>query len=198
MELVVRKQHVQITTFSVLDSNVVSASYRPILRKGDSDYSLGPVIPVKPGNLITEEMIEVSFLLKNNEVKKDFFVQVYTPSPKYHATEAPEKPGIPLNVLVLGIDSLSDANAIRKLPEVVKFLKENNAMFFKGHTIVGDGTTAQLTAMLTGKHIEEQYEARTGKPGAKPLDDWTWIFRQMKGVFKTNDVILATQFFFVN
>ena len=163
---------------------MVSASYRPVLRNGDFGYTLGREKPVNSEVPIKEEMIEVSFRLRSGVIKRDFFVQVYTPNPKYRATEAPKKPGIPLNVLVLGIDSLSDANAIRKLPEVVKFLTENNAMFFKGHTIVGDGTTAQLTAMLTGKHIEEQYEARTGKPGAKPLDGWTWIFKQLKGLSK--------------
>ena len=160
---------------------MVSASYRPILRKGDFSYTLGPKVPVKPKTPITDEMIEVSFRLKNGQIKKDSLIQIATENRKYD-TKHSKKPGIPLNILVLGIDSLSYANAIRKLPKVVEFLKQNNALFFSGHTIVGDGTTPQLTAMLTGKYIEEQYEARTGMPGAKPVDGWTWIFKQLKGV----------------
>ena len=127
-------------------------------------------------------MIEVSFRLKNDKTKKDFFLQIAKESRRY-VNGSSKKPGIPLNILVLGIDSLSYGNTIRKLPNVVEFLKQNNALFFSGHTVVGDGTTPQLTAMLTGKHVEEQYEARTGKPGAKPLDGWTWIFKQLKGEF---------------
>jgi hypothetical protein len=159
---------------------VVSASYRAILRKNDFSHTLGPEVQIKPDSNITDEMIEVSFRLKNNQAKKDFLLQIVTKNRKY-VDDPLKKPGIPLNILVLGIDSLSYANTIRKLPKVVEFLKENNAQFFSGHTVVGDGTTPQLTAMLTGKHVEEQYEARTGKPGAKPLDGWTWIFKQLKG-----------------
>ena len=159
---------------------MISTSYRPILRKGDFSFSLGPVKELNPNNTISEEMVEVSFRLKNGDLKKDFFLQVATENNKYD-TKSSKQPGIPLNILVLGIDSLSYANAIRKLPDVVDFLNKNNALFFNGHTISGDGTTPQLTAMLSGKHLEEQYEARTGKPGARTIDGWTWIFKQLKG-----------------
>ena len=125
-------------------------------------------------------MLEVSFRLKNGELRKDFLLQIATQNPHFDPIPT-KKPGIPLNVLVLGIDSLSYANTFRKLPKLVDFLKTNNALFFTGHTIVGDGTTPQLTAMLTGRRVEDQYEARTGKRGAKPIDRWTWIFKQLKG-----------------
>ena len=166
--------------FSSLDPNVVSASYRPILRKGDFSYRVGPETPLNRTSVIPEEMIQVSFRLKNSEIKNDFFLQVATKNSKYY-TKSSKKPGIPLNILVIGIDSLSYGNAVRKLPNVVEFLNKNNALFFNGHTIAGDGTTPQLTAMLTGKHVKEQYEARTGEPGARTIDDWTWIFKQLKG-----------------
>ncbi len=165
---------------------MVSASYRPILRKGDFSYTLGPEVRIKPNIPISDEMIQVSFRLKNGRVKKDFLLQIATQNRKY-VTEPTKKPGIPLNILVLGIDSLSYANTIRKLPKVVEFLKKNDALFFTGHTIVGDGTTPQLTAMLTGKYIKEQYEARTGEPRAEPVDGWTWIFKQLKGVLNFVD-----------
>ena len=47
---------------------------------------------------------------------------------------------------------------------------------------MGDGTTPQLTAMLTGKPVEEQYESRTGMANARPIDGWTWIFKELKGI----------------
>ena len=42
----------------------------------------------------------------------------------------------------------------RALPKVYKFLKDDlNSYIFNGYSIVGDGTTPQLTAMLTGLYV---------------------------------------------
>ena len=49
-----------------------------------------------------------------------------------------------------------------------------------GETIVGDGTTAQLCAMLTGIAEEEQPEARRSEPNATTVDNWRWIFRVLR------------------
>lgn len=93
-----------------------------------------------------------------------------------------KKPGIPLNILIIVFDSLSHANAQRKLPRAYKFLKEDLGSFiFNGHSIVGDGTTEQLAAMLTGLGELEQYESRRHRSNPKPVDDWTWIYKQLKG-----------------
>ena len=48
-----------------------------------------------------------------------------------------------------------------------------------GHTIVGDGTTAQLTAMLTGIPEKEQPEARRGFANTGPVDRWKFIFNDL-------------------
>ena len=45
---------------------------------------------------------------------------------------------------------------------------------------MGDGTTAQLCAMLTGIAEKEQPEARRSEPNAKTVDNWRWIFRDLK------------------
>lgn len=78
-------------------------------------------------------------------------------------------------------DSTSAAHFHRKMLKSVEFLKKDlKTIFFKGEGIVGDGTTAQLTAMLTGIAEEKQPEARRGKPGAKSVDNWRWIYRDFK------------------
>ena len=62
------------------------------------------------------------------------------------------KGGLDVNVLMIGLDSTSSAQMQRALPEVYKYLKnELSSHIFQGYSIVGDGTTPQLTAMLTGK-----------------------------------------------
>ncbi|KAK3749596.1 hypothetical protein QZH41_002777 [Actinostola sp. cb2023] len=88
-----------------------------------------------------------------------------------------KKSGIPVNIALIMFDSTSAANFIRKMPKTNDYLKTRPTVFMKGNTIVGDGTTAQLCAMLTGVPEEEQPEARRSKPNAKVVDDWKWVFR---------------------
>lgn len=74
--------------------------------------------------------------------------------------------GLPLNVLIIGIDSVSRANFVRKLPRVRSFLeKELSTYFMEGMSIVGDATTPILTAMLTGRDEAVLPEGRTSWPG---------------------------------
>ncbi|XP_028412791.1 uncharacterized protein LOC114535693 isoform X1 [Dendronephthya gigantea] len=166
-----------------LDPEVISANYRRIIRQGDFKFILGKSVPVPAMNTeekITDEFIEVEYLLKNKKNVKEIFLQ---PVPHEHLVKrkAEKQPGIPLNILIIGVDSLSHANTQRRLPNVYKYLKnELGAMFFNGHSIVGDGTTEQLTAMLTGQGELEQYESRRHHKNPKPVDGWSWIYKQLK------------------
>ena len=47
---------------------------------------------------------------------------------------------------------------------------------FQGHSVVGDGTTVNLNAMLTGKPLDEQPEGRVGYKNATHLDAHAWEF----------------------
>ena len=53
---------------------------------------------------------------------------------------------------------------------------------FEGHTAVGDGTTPQLLAMLTGQTEEELPESRVGYKGSRPVDNFPWIWNDFKKV----------------
>ena len=44
---------------------------------------------------------------------------------------------------------------------------------------ITSGTTAQLAAILTGSREEDMYEARARVSGARHIDDWPWIFKQL-------------------
>ena len=52
--------------------------------------------------------------------------------------------------------------------------------WFAGKTIVGDGTTAQLAAMLTGIAEKNQPEARRSESLSDTVDKWRWVFRDFK------------------
>src|SRR5689334_23083646 len=98
---------------------------------------------------------------------------------------------------MLGFDSTSHANFIRRLPLTLKWMEDNLQFYnhrqsqenelkqsvafeMNGFTIVGDGTTVQLTGMLTGKRPSDHYEGRSGHPDAKRIDDWPWIFKPLR------------------
>lgn len=184
----------QYTTVPFPDPNVVSATYRSILRQGDFKFILGKSVPLPKTEKIKDEFIEVDYLFKDGKHATEIFLQ---PVPHQHLLkrEAQKKPGIALNILILGIDSLAHANAQRKLPKVYEFLKKDlGAFIFNGHSIVGDGTTEQLAAMLTGLGELEQYESRRHRKNPRPVDGWTWIYKQLKGkryiTFKYKTIII--------
>ena len=173
----------------------MSASYQAIKRNGDFGVSLGNSVPVQPNAVITDDFLEVDFLLKNGTHVKEFFLQVVPRDDLLKRQATNKGPGLPLNILIICIDSLSHASARRKLPKIYDFLQhEVDAFIFNGHTVVGDGTTEQMTALLTGLKFSEQYEGRAGFKNARPLDEWTWIYKQLTGeCLIDNDFYYMTQ-----
>ena len=170
---------IQIINIFVADKDVRTATYRSITRKGDFAIIYGTSTPVNSNATITDEFLEVDVKLKDNSTAKEFLLHVV---PRENLKTKPIKPaGIPLNILVIGIDSLSHASTKRKLPKIYKFLQELDAYIFNGHVVTGDGTTQQLTPMMTGLAFSEQYEARSGFKDSAPLDGWSWIYKQLKG-----------------
>ncbi|KAL5107729.1 hypothetical protein TcWFU_005103 [Taenia crassiceps] len=113
-----------------------------------------------------------------------------------------------VNILLLGMDSLSRLAWLRYMPKTVQKLtfltQSRGAMFLKYH-IIGDGTTSNLLALLVGFFERELPESRrfasrllSGRGGLietqisgdkeykggdrTPLDEFPWIWKE----FKTN------------
>lgn len=111
-----------------------------------------------------------------------------------------------VNILLLGIDSLSRLAWLRYMPKTVRKLtsltQSRGAMFLKYH-IVGDGTTSNLLALLVGFFEKELPESRrfasrllSGRGGLietqisgdkeykggdkTPLDEFPWIWKEYK------------------
>ena len=83
-----------------------------------------------------------------------------------------------LNVALIMVESLSAAMFERSLPQTKKVLNNfEDSLYFKGHTIVGDGTTAQLCAILTGLNEQQLPEARVSYSNSKSVDSWPFIFK---------------------
>ena len=111
--------------------------------------------------------------------------------PRYCVVSAPERvlkdPSVQQILLSPNAtwkDQTSRATFQRLLPKSYKFLQDElQAFIFKGFSLVGEATTPQLTALLTGRTVEENceiHEARTGFAGARTVDEWPFIFKTLK------------------
>lgn len=133
------------------------------------------------GNVkVEDDFIQVDVMMPWGKAKSDVHMHVF---PKKEVLARPLKlGGIPLNVALIMFDSVSAANFRRKMPKSLEYLTNDlNSVLMQGETIVGDGTTAQLAAILTGIAESKQPEARRDMgDAAKPVDNWRWIFRDYK------------------
>ena len=128
---------------------------------------------------ITEEFVEV-LIAERDFIHSEHHIQVKA---KENIIETLEEKRIQskldYNVAFLMFDSQSAANFERKLTKTFNFLKnDNNSIIFKGHTINGDGTTAQLCALFVGMLEENLPEARRGHVLSNYVDKWPFIFKR--------------------
>ena len=129
---------------------------------------------------IEDDFVKVT-IIKDGEMHEEFLAQVVEKKKIINrAKQSIKKASLPYNVAFIMFDSQSKSNVIRKLPKIYDYLKKNkNTFIFDGQSIVGDGTTAQLSAMLAGALEWELPESRRGFAGAKPIDNWPFIFKNL-------------------
>lgn len=90
--------------------------------------------------------------LQNGEEYKDFFTFVQLNHSKRNINQNKKKK---INILVIGVDSVSRLNLHRQLPKTVNFLKAQNAVEMLGYNKVGDNTFPNVVPILTGLSVEE-------------------------------------------
>ena len=108
---------------------------------------------------INEDMIRVDVTTTSGEKQTDFHLKIY---PKSDVLKRQTMKGLAsMNVIMIGLDSTAHSHFQRKLGKVYEFLKNDLKSFiFNGYSIVGDGTTPALLALLTGRKEEELPEGR--------------------------------------
>ncbi|ESP04838.1 hypothetical protein LOTGIDRAFT_109590 [Lottia gigantea] len=85
-----------------------------------------------------------------------------------------------MNVLILGIDSMSQLSYRRKLPKTVKYLEKLKSTILNGYNIVGDATTAALIPILTGKAEFELPEVRKSEIDSEMVDVYPLIWKKFE------------------
>jgi hypothetical protein len=129
---------------------------------------------------------------KNNNKFKNIFASVKRVEQKVKKWEKGRKspdgmkmtrasPGArPPDLIMIGLDSLSQNAWKRYLPKTYKYLtKDLEGITLDGYNIVGDGTPQALLPILTGLTEYELPEARRSKPGAKVVDGHPWIWKNL-------------------
>ena len=179
----------EVITYHDRGAPITHLSFQTIHRSADGSdwgFRLGHRRPLKykgPVLKLNHDFIQVNSEFFGGMTQTDFHAQVI-PKPDVLQRTPLQRAGLPLNIVILGLDQTSHATFQRLLTSSYKFLRDElQAFMFKGFSLVGEATTPQLTALLTGRTVEkncEIHEARRGFEGARTVDEWPFIFKTFK------------------
>ena len=142
----------------------------PILHKGDPfpQHSLGPKKPIHDLTDVKDSDF-MAVTCKNGKTRgipkwrgrrrEDLVKRSKESWPPEEDTAAGAGERRPLQIMMISGDSQSSNEYQRGMPKSVQLLNEMGAIFFDGHGIVGDGTTANVAGALTGWN-----ELKSGAP----------------------------------
>ncbi|XP_065064122.1 uncharacterized protein LOC135690486 [Rhopilema esculentum] len=172
-----------------LKLNGVSNAYyeyirRPVNNDNRVQYGEKTMIPIPSGGLVdfqlklSEDFVRVTFT-KDNKRYEEFHAGIVEKNDVFKRAKLTKiEAKLPYNIALLMVDSQSASHWKRRMPKIYSYLKnDKNTFIFDGHTIVGDGTTAQLSAILAGGFECDFGESRRGYRGAEPVDKWPFIFK---------------------
>ncbi|CAL8077175.1 unnamed protein product [Calicophoron daubneyi] len=180
--------------------NHITCSFLPIYRSDDYKSLYGkPIENVKDGDKITWPSLMLLCQPRGNlDITKEvgwsekafrtqqryYFCGSYPPKKMPRAVQS-KQPAF--NVLLLGLDSISRVSALSYLPKTISYLKQlEDAKIMEMYNVVGDGTTANLMALLTGLFEHELPEARKSYQiqrtaiesyNVTVLDGYPWIWK---------------------
>ena len=146
----------------------LSCTYRPILRdpgpkdeRTDNKFSFGDYRKLEFGVPLKDEFLVVNCSVGDVPNFTQFIPLVpLKPDVEKVKSQKSETPSddTPLNIILVGIDSISKLNFLRHFEKTRKFLKEHLLHFeLKGYTKVADNTFPNLVPLLTGHFIEHYW-----------------------------------------
>ena len=101
----------------------------------DSGFLLGENEPLKfkqPAVNVSHDFVQINVEFFNGLIQTDFHAQVVA-KPEVQQRSALQKAGLPLNIIILGLDQTSHATFQRLLSSSYKFLRDElHAFMFKG------------------------------------------------------------------
>lgn len=145
------------------------------------------IILKQVSNLTFDKPLEIDFVktvcrfVSNPENKVQLFHEFLPLIPlktavEYRSTSLQQKLATrPLNVIFLGLDSISHLNFLRHFPNCQKFLPSSSSVFdMKGYTKVGDNTFPNIMPLLTGHFYQHYYNDVSNKSMFFDDVDFAW------------------------
>ncbi|GBL97188.1 hypothetical protein AVEN_144622-1 [Araneus ventricosus] len=150
-----------LETYYNITSEELVCYYQPIYRKHEEEssvredsYTYGNVTKLDFGVPLNEDYVGTSCNIKGKTYEQFLpLVPLKEDVEKERNSIVPPNPA--LNVILIGIDSVSKLNFLRHFPRTHAFLNEKLKPFeMNGYTKVGDNTFPNLVPMLTGQFVE--------------------------------------------
>ncbi|KAK6172780.1 hypothetical protein SNE40_016372 [Patella caerulea] len=134
--------------------------------------------------VVTEQFIRVKCYDKSHSVIYSNYHAFILPQPirlqqlktRFTKHKEENKPRETLNVLMIGVDSVSRLNHIRTMPKTRDYLLRHlNAIELQGYNKVADNTFVNIVPMTTGRFVEELpwNEQKSGEP----FDQYNFIWK---------------------
>ena len=163
----------------------ITCDYYPLLRVGDDHYKYGTPITNIPDGF---RMVSDFFKGVCRDIDNFTNIGIYAGVSQTLERTQRSYNADPLNsgfqgmsIAILGFDSMSRMSWHRRLKQTRKYFKDNlGAIELESHNIVGDGTTAVMFPMLTGKFEWELAECRRGHENTTTLDRFPFLWHDMK------------------
>ncbi|XP_054718470.1 LOW QUALITY PROTEIN: uncharacterized protein LOC129227876 [Uloborus diversus] len=172
------------------ENDTIACVYKPIIRnpknstlRADNKIEYGDEGELKMGELLPSEFVNVVCKVHDEVVYEDFLAA--TPlkaGVEKRCEEKWSKQNISnkLNIIVIGIDSVSKLNFERHFKLTVEYLRKNLSTFeFHGYIKVADNTIPNLTPLLTGHFIEHYY---TSSNQDRYFDDLDFIWKNFSSL----------------
>ena len=161
----------------------VHCEYTPLIR-GRDDFRVDwgkKVADMKSGSPISSDFFKASCRASDGGNYVNIHAGIAPVAPTSEESLVGQHKPLPLNILMVGFDSVSRMTWMRSLPKTYDYLVTVlGAVVLEGYNIVGDGTPAALLPILTGKSEQELPEARRGHKGVNTVDGHPWIWKDLK------------------
>ena len=144
----------------------VTCDYYPLLRDGDFAIKYGnPVKNIRDGFKMTSDFFKgVCLSMTKNETNLSIYSGIHYSDDRTKRSDNADPLTLGfqgMSIAILGFDSMSRMSWHRRLKETRSYFKDTlKAIELESHNIVGDGTTAVMFPMLTGKFEWELPECR--------------------------------------
>ena len=160
----------------------ITCRYTP-LKRGSSDWIVTDMdtINITHGDPITSDFFTVRCVgTSNNKTYRNIHSGIYKKETKAHPLPTS---AMGFNVLILGLDSVSRMAMERLFLKTYSYFKDTlGGIVLEGYNIVGDGTIHNVLPFLCGKTLNELPEGRRGKPNAKRVDRYPWVWKKYRNI----------------